>query len=153
MKNKYVCIQTYPFTPTYTSRTSTRSSGNGQPPIARPWTRTQTLSWNHQYTRQTTGASNEDGHLTKHTKEASLDASQTTAKWDSALAHRKRCRDVFRLLIKVNKKKIDLHTLYKPECSSVTALMALTSGVSLFDLVNLKSSLLCQVFLKLRKCC
>ena len=49
--------------------------------------------------------------------------------------------------------RVGLQSLYKPECSSVTALMALTSGVSLPDLVNLKSSLLCQVFLKLRKCC
>ena len=39
--------QITPFTLTYTSRTSTRSSGNGQLPIARPWTRTQPLSWNH----------------------------------------------------------------------------------------------------------
>ena len=34
------------FIPTYTSRMSTRFSGNGQLPIARPWTRIQTLLWN-----------------------------------------------------------------------------------------------------------
>ena len=45
---------------------------------------------------------------------------------------------------------LGLHTLYKP--SGVAALMALTSGVSLPDLVNLKSFLLCQLFPKLRKC-
>jgi hypothetical protein len=32
-----------PSIPTYTSRTSARFFGNGQLPIARPWTRTQTL--------------------------------------------------------------------------------------------------------------
>ena len=36
-----------PSIPTCTSHMSTRFSGNGQLPIARPWTRTQTLSWNH----------------------------------------------------------------------------------------------------------
>ena len=42
---RYVSNQ--PSIPIYTSCMSTRFSGNGQLPIARPWTRTKTLLWNH----------------------------------------------------------------------------------------------------------
>jgi len=67
------------FTSTSASHTFTWFSENGQLPIARPWTHTPTPSWNHWCTRRTTGVKKEDGHLTRYPKEASLDASLTTA--------------------------------------------------------------------------